>query len=395
MSVIEVTCPGCKVSLKVPEDAIGRKGRCRACGTKFIITPPVEQAEKQALATPDDTILAWLGDAFPEGNAKGGASAEITSQSQTQGETKNARPEGGYVPGKTGRDAVACQQTYPMRLDHVDTMGAFFRFRAERLYDKDFRLGFSPKCLICGSRKDLSVHLIVWSSKLVGRQGESQLVQSRLVTGLDKVSGKLGHEFLDKLPPVDNIPEPFCLPFPYYVCPSCSSVGAMVTDVHASPDGQGEECELGISSLRRAEEFARSVCGKDHSPATEIHQARIALKGDPWRQLPLAIRIRIQRWFEPEEGERFVAYFPDADYAKAEAGLAGVVLTNRRLVYHKSIAQTEMLLADRITVNPKDKGPVVQLEIRSGSGQLGRLNALPGNAAELQRLLRAQAAHAH
>jgi hypothetical protein len=28
---------------------------------------------------------------------------------------------------------------FPVRLDHVNTMGAFFRFRSDLLYDEDFR----------------------------------------------------------------------------------------------------------------------------------------------------------------------------------------------------------------------------------------------------------------
>jgi hypothetical protein len=37
MAVLEVACPGCKAGLKAPESMIGKKARCKKCGTAFTI----------------------------------------------------------------------------------------------------------------------------------------------------------------------------------------------------------------------------------------------------------------------------------------------------------------------------------------------------------------------
>ena len=364
MSVIEITCPGCEAVLKVPAEAIGKKGRCSACRTAFPILPPVDTSEAAAArsTTPDDTILGWLADGI---TAKG--------------------------PGDT--QAGTPRRSFAVDLDHVDAMGAFFRFHTNLLYDEDFRVSLPQQCIICSAKQDLSIHLIVWSNKLAGRgrTGAAE-VHSLLVKKLDELADVKGRDLLAKLPMVENVPEPYCLPFPYYVCKNCSAIGAVVTDVHVSPDGRGEECELGISSLSLAERFSARVCGPTASAVSEIRRARKERKGDPWRRLPLSIRVRIQRWYQPAEGEKFVAYFPDADYTQSEAGLAGVVLTDQRLVYHKSVALTEMPLTERITVSARPKGQHVQVEILSASGDVARLTAQQSVAEELQRLLGRQSA---
>jgi len=48
---MRVICPECKAGLKVPEEAIGRKGRCPNCGVTFRLRAP---ARKAKAATPGD-----------------------------------------------------------------------------------------------------------------------------------------------------------------------------------------------------------------------------------------------------------------------------------------------------------------------------------------------------
>ena len=363
MIKIQIICPGCKTALQVPDSAIGKKGRCATCSESFLIAPPVEQAEEASKHAPDDTIMGWLDEAV-----------------------RNAPDPADSMAGDMA--SLGPRRGFPIHLDHVDSMGAFFHFNSSLLYDTEFRSSFPQRCIVCGSRQSLSIHLIVWSGKLQGGNRKEQPIRrSPFVLELDTMQSLRGPDLLGQLPRVENVPEPYCLPFPYFICRKCSAVGTVVTEVHVDPEGNGEECELGISSLRQAEKFALAVCGPDDSGPKEIRRARKERKGDPWKALPLAIRVRIQRWFTPDDGEKFVAYIPDADYSKAEAGLAGLVLTDQRLIYHKSVAQTEFPLAEHLTLTPRKAGSRTHLEIKSESGKTAKLSTQASTADDIQRLI--------
>jgi predicted Zn finger-like uncharacterized protein len=46
--MLAVTCPKCKTVYPVPEDKVGRRGRCKACSEAFTIAaPPAEPALPQ------------------------------------------------------------------------------------------------------------------------------------------------------------------------------------------------------------------------------------------------------------------------------------------------------------------------------------------------------------
>ena len=360
MAAITIDCPGCRATLNVPEDSVGKRGRCRECGESFTIAPPIEQLEAAAPEHADETIATWLGDLGP---------VSISDS---------------LAPSMAKSGPV---REFSVRLEHVDTMGAFFLFDSRLLYDPDFRSSFPMSCVLCGSRSSLSGHLIAWGSKLAQySRAAAQVERHRSVFNLEKFGPVAGRELLAKLPRIGNLPEPYCLPFPYYICDSCSAVGAVMTDVHKGPDGQGEECELGIASLAQAEKFTVNVAGANSELHKGIHEARRESRKDPWRLLPLGVRIRINRWYEQGKKERFIAYFPDSDYSKAEAGLAGLVLTDQRLVFHKSVAQVEIPLTERIAADPTTKGEYVQLEI-TGAGKTAKLNVAPAAAKQIRSLL--------
>src|SRR5262245_23811954 len=49
---VEVSCPGCGVKLKAPDDRIGKKARCKMCRTSFRVPGPVADSlgESQMLS---------------------------------------------------------------------------------------------------------------------------------------------------------------------------------------------------------------------------------------------------------------------------------------------------------------------------------------------------------
>ncbi len=379
----KVECPFCAAVLRIPENSLGKKGRCRACGKVFTI-PFIGPFSEESAS--DDEILTWLGEAAAARSGPGGQEKSRAQAPRLAGPTRRE------VPPRRGR----APKRYPVRLGHVDDMGAFFLFDPQVLYDVEFRSSFPPKCIVCAGTRQLSIHLVIWSSKLPGR-GQFGMRDSYApsVYELADMGGLRGPDILAKLDRVENLPVPYCLPFPYYVCHACSAVGAIVTDVRFAEGSTGQVCELGIASLKRAEEFAVAVCGR----GSRVHrQIRLALEQgqeDPWRALPLAVRTRIRQWYTQQDGEQFVAYLPDGDFAKTEAGMAGIVLTDRRLVYRKFAAQIEMPLSERLTIARTKSGARTQLQISASGARTATFTAGPVGTERLRKVLAQRGVQTH
>jgi hypothetical protein len=101
--------------------------------------------------------------------------------------------------------------------------------------------------------------------------------------------------------------------------------------------GEQEICRLSISSLAVAVDFFRDNGGRNQPDYHRLIEERDR-HPDSWRALDARIRQRVAQWFSPRDDERFVGFFRDADFPVHDAGGSGVVLTSRRLVFHKYAA---------------------------------------------------------
>ncbi len=377
MSGTQVTCPECGVVLAVPPGCEGMKGKCRGCGAVLRVDELL--ANQPSL---DDTIAGWLSEAQSSSESAGGSRRVASAKPAAKRPPAKRKPSAKPAAGPSG-----AHPRFALRLDHVDAMGAFFQFDSRVLYDPEFRGSFPQKCVVCGGRDSLAVHLVDWSankSKGSGRTAD----HSPCVFDLDRFKGASGREIVDMIGRTNLLSEPYCLPFPYYVCRCCSPVGALVTDIRTAEDGRGATCELGIASLQQAYEWCIVACGKDCKASKALRKASMEDTERDWRLLPLAVRNRIRQWYEPSDGEKFVAYIQDADFTQAEAGLAGVVLTDRRLVYHKSLADTAIPLNESISVEPQHDNGRTKVRIEAGGHKPLTLCANESSAARLQALLR-------
>jgi hypothetical protein len=326
---ILVMCPGCSLKFKVPVHLIGKRARCNDCQTIFVLEAPREMLE--------DTVAEWLFEgAVPpkpvdstagtpvkkpadEAAAKGGQTAVQASSAPTEGRRASVEP---------------------VRLERIDEMGAYFEFPAERLPDYQLRGSLPRKCIACSSPDNLTVHLLVWTDRLPPRdQLRWQDVQMQSAGTLSQYEGQTLEEFLGRLPQIKMLPAPYSLPLPYYVCPDCSAVGEILT--HVLAHGQKEYCQIMIANLEVAADFLAANGGADSEDYHMVLEAWQRQKEDPWRTLSLGVRNRLGNWFQKKAGERFVEYYPDAEFVKAELGTAGVILTNQRAIYKKFAALRE------------------------------------------------------
>ncbi len=344
---ILVVCPGCSLKFKVPVHLIGKRARCNDCQTIFVLEAPAEMME--------DTVAEWLFEGAvppkPIDSAVGGTPVKKADKAAQPSKAAATQPT---EPSRPGSGQV--------RLERIDDMGAYFEFPADWLPDCHLRGSLPHKCIACSSQENLRVQLMVWNDRLPPR---NQLrLQEKQAAGAGMLADYQGlgvEEFLSKLPQTKILPAPFCLPLPYYVCSDCSTIGEILT--HVLAHGQREFCQIMIANLEVAADFLAANGGADSEDYHLVLEAWQRQKEDPWRTLSLGVRNRLSNWFEKKTGERFVEYFPDAEFSKTELGTAGLILTSRRAIFKKFAALREFDMAKPTNLRCIQGGDKWQVEL--------------------------------
>jgi hypothetical protein len=175
-------------------------------------------------------------------------------------------------------------------------------------------------------------------------------------------------QLLDRLPRVPNMPPPVDNPMPYWICDMCSGAGMLSAQYQAGAnDGL---CRLLIHHLRRAEEFLIAAGGEGSLHHQEILRRITSTAENPWDTLPSVIQHRIEGWFKMGFGERFLAYVPDRDHTRTEDGVAGILVSSVRLVYHTQLKHREIIAAEPLELQMSSAGTKASLSIKSPSWQV-------------------------
>ncbi len=308
-----VVCPNCMQKYRVPLEHVGKRAVCKQCGERFKIsvTPELD----------DDTICGWIAEADPGGTSVMG-STSIFAPPPGQDATTRRRPR--PSPPTSPR----------VRFVRVDRKGATFEFAPELLDDADFRWSFPERCIHCLNPMDLSVHLLIWGDKLP-RGDALRLQEDEVHTArhLDRLVARDPDGWFEKLEPIAMLPPRFRNPFPYYVCRECSAIGEVRCQVEAR-DGT-EHCQVTVANLTVALDFYRNNGGRGEPGYQRLLVARRQQKDNQWENLPYAVRARVSSWYTRQTDEKFLGFYADEDFSKADAGAAGLVLTDQRLVFKK------------------------------------------------------------
>jgi len=365
---VVVACPYCQKRYRVRKETLGRRSRCSNCKDIFKLELPddkgvdrqvldwlADEAQEQTTAQPASDSGSAYQDDVPEGTAAG-----LKIINDTNGKAALADSGSYLAPGvKAAKD---------LTLHRIDAMGAYFRFPAEALLSTRFRAGFPRMCANCLTTKELRIHLIQWTSKVADRgimagKGET----SAAVMSLAELPTTGTTEILNFLPRNESAPPPFDTPFPYYVCMQCSPIGLMHSNI--SFHKEGEVCWLNVANLSIAGQFYAAVHGKDNEQYRRLLEHAKKARKDRWQRLPLPVRNRITNWFKAKEGERFVQYWADEDFTKAEVGQAGLVLTNKRLIYKKYHVFREFPLSEPAIITIKGISEGQQIRISGAAKQ--------------------------
>jgi hypothetical protein len=336
MPARRVRCPKCDLILDVPEEYSGTKVLCSACDAQLVI-PAASDAE----------ILDWIGKKSKEDTASALAVEEVMPASAQ--ETETAGPRDNLPADEEG-----------LVLVHIDKRGAMFEFPAERLEDADFRSALPRRCLRCGVRHHLQTHLVIFSHQMKDcSEIESDFLEQRPMLTDREIRNLAGQKLLDRLPAVPRVPAPADKPMPYWTCDMCSPANMIFAQHEIDPKTHTGHCHIQIRRLWRAQEFLHNAGGGDSEADREIVRQLKYHPETDWDSLPGVVQQRLRQWFKPLKNERFVAYMPDRTHSRTEDGMAGVVITNRRLIYNSSMRHRE-----------SEKGEPLDLEFSMESGRL-------------------------
>lgn len=344
---VVVRCSSCSQKYRVTLSSIGRKARCRKCNTPFVIgkEKPVD----------DDTIVAWLTDEDPSSESVMGSTGIFQSSEVAPGQPAEGTGEELAVSAAGGRAERA------VRLRKIKVDGAHFSFPAAALAGEELRNSFPRKCVGCGSRGDLEVHLLYWPERMVPHDRTHWADRVNAALGkLESFANSSDQALLKQLPRTRHVAKPFSLPFPVFACEYCDV--SKEVEAHVLARERGEACRLRIASLAIAVGFFRNNGGRGCSAYHRLIEER-DLRRDPWRELDPRLRRRVSQWFEPQAGERFVRFFCDTEFSALDSGRAGIVVTDRRLVFRLHAACEGYLLDQDARVELFRKGDLAIVHI--------------------------------
>ncbi len=308
----QAECPACGTILIVPPKHTGFVVRCGQCHERF---------ELPATTASEDLIAEWLGDEeeMPAPVLKGAGQPRQEEVPPAQKVTP---------PGE-------------IRLVKFDRTRALFEFPVHRLLEESFRCAMPRRCLQCSTRYHLEAHVIIFAPQLVTSISlEAERDAGDLV--LRNVANTPTARLLQRLPKAPNVPHPADLPMPYWLCDMCSNSGIISGQIQVNSDTGEGWCRLLIGNLRRAEEFMMAAGGARTKAYAKLREFLERTAASRWEQVPLVMQNRIQQWFTPEDDEEFIGFVPNRDRQRTEDGMAGLVVSSKRTVYHTSLRHREV-----------------------------------------------------
>ncbi len=325
--VTVVRCPRCAQKYRVPKDRLGARAKCKKCGQGFRI------CEDQPID--DETICGWVTEEDPSSASVLGGTGMLESPVPKPKEATTGTRWTQSPPPSEPR----------VIFERIDEVGAYFEFPIESLRDADLRASFPHRCVNCRTKTGLLCHLLIWGGKLP-RQDAFRLkeMENRNIRRLDELLFTYKRDWFKQLEPLDVLPPPFNEPMPYFVCEHCSAVGEITT--HTLHHGEQEFCQIGIANLSIALDFFRNNGGRGMPAYQKLLVASRQQRDNQWQQLSFAVRSKISQWFQSADDENFLGFYADQDFARSELGAAGLVLTDRRMVYKKYASHREYTLEE-------------------------------------------------
>ena len=367
---LHVHCPTCGTVLDVPATYTHSHARCGKCHTRF----PMPKRE----AVVENTIADWLiAEEEPE-DAPAGAEKEPSLEEFAH------RADAEH----SGRTSVLSAIQGDIRLVKIENRSALFEFPTRRMRDTSFRCAMPRVCLQCNSRSHLHAHVVIFTTQMVASASlEAEHSAGALKLTEDEVRDMQGEELLARLPHLPSLPPPADLPLPYWLCDMCGTSGAISGQILGDPAKDDSLLRLLIRNLRGAAEFMAAAGGKDRPGYTELTERIEATADSPWDQVPLSAQHRLQQWFKPKGSETFLAYVPDRDHVRTEDGMAGLLISSKRLIYQSKLRHRECAVAHAMEFKLAMGKEAGRLRIKTPGWEISHLTLDRNGIQSLRRAL--------
>ena len=375
MNTHVVPCPACQTPLNVPPSASGRRARCPACGDRFIIPTRTDLM--------DDTVSGWIeqdvedvyedrdrvADANqasrvmpalkeepkePEAQEPEPASGEtivgvpfdqqMAEQAKREASAPRPRPRPTVPQSRRSTDGDDDSSKYPRNLrtdpksPHLVVLkcgsaGVRFAFDAKWLSHEGFRSSMPTRCAYSGAadRTKLIARPMVFADRARGTKTTAAEISSN--HDIQSLADAGPRKLMQMMGTIEGMPSPFLYPMPYYISTRYANktIHCMTRD---RPSG-GITAEVVIPDAICALEWlsrVNGVCGEEYEM---LERDTSLLHGDKFQELSEVCRGRIQSWCKLRPHEVFQVYLNDADFGRLDEGLAGVIVTDQRVVYCK------------------------------------------------------------
>ena len=275
------------------------------------------------------------------------------------------------------RTAAAEPQGYPTSLtvepdwphlvvDSCSQKGVWLRFNARCLEHPGFRLSMPIACAFSNSRDrtDLVARPLAFHDQSQGAVRNAQEVEAGHEQRLRE--GQTPADLVGLLGRLEHLPTPFHLPMPYYVNTEHANAG-MSLDCQTARrlEDKTTLCLILIPHPRYALAWLRNVngvCGREYQL---LARDAAVLWSDAWEGTSEEVRQRLGSWADFETGERFRFYVNDAEFGSKDEGLAGIVLTDRRLIYHRYHRNGAVNISDSPRVRIRPDGDSIAVTVRT------------------------------
>ena len=269
-------------------------------------------------------------------------------------------------------------EPYPNNL-HVDPMqphlivvrcdqgGVCLAFDSSCLEQVGFRTSMPVRCAFSGEmeRRKLTARPLAFIDRSAARIRSTQEIDNKHTTSL--LSGQSARELLDVIGNIDALPKPFCFCVPYYSTHEFSH-SSLKCWTETRPDG-GITCFVIMPDGPTALHWLLHVNGTCGNEFAKLEHDISLLDNEAWRLLGDECRRRLAVWCPFEAGEHFQLYLSDGDFGSRDKGLAGLVLTDQRLVYCKYHHRGAIDLSLPATLLIRDETDFAQLAISNADGK--------------------------
>lgn len=253
-----------------------------------------------------------------------------------------------------------------LRVDRVDSAGVRFGFDSIWLDDESFRASLPVRCAFSGNtaREKLIARPLVFLDRC--QHARPSLEQITAVHENRQLGEHSPREVTRMMGQIEAMPRPFTYAVPYYVATRFAHL-PLHCETRDRSSG-GITCEVVIpDQLTALDWLARvnGVCGREYQ---QLEQDLSMRHGDAWQHLSEEARTRIGVWCKLGSREVLRHYFNDADFGKRDQGLAGLAVTDQRLVFCKYHHRGQVRLdTDDAAIVARCEPRFANLSLRVGS----------------------------